>query len=608
MTKAVLEKIISETGTGYRGLFIIIDDKDANYKKQIHLYGDFPLLPNGAIINLDYEWNEEKQKGIVKNYVVPLTTHNLALFEKIADFNVDLFKAKLAFHKAMGIQWRKLDKSFVNPYAYYSFPIADRIFVKTTRPEDSDVRLKAIVKELIGISRKNRKDRMTLEEYLKYFDKVEKAGSFPSLPYSVKVDMINCDSLSWEGNEIIDVEVREAQKYIEKDMRFRQKIKDTLLTDDEIMDVDTDGLDEEQIEALKSLKVTTPSVITGGAGAGKTTVIMTVLHCFNQARPGSQVLLLAPTGRASRRLADVTDYNASTIHKALRLIPKDDGCAEFTMYSEHNKLPHDLVIVDESSMIDTMLMAQLLKAVKDEAKLIFVGDHQQLYPVGVGEPFFDFMNSDYCDVYRLLHNHRQNKNDIEKNANLANAEKPFEAGVGVKIADVPLSYIPTLLHKIENANGELASPSQVQIMSPYNRFNRKINDILKKKNENGKRFSVNDKVIAVRNTEDYCNGDVGFVTDVPERGIQIQFEDGRRVYVEQANMDDIQLAYSITVHKMQGSECKRVYLFLPKKDKGIIGKRLLYTAVTRAKDELFIYYYDEDEARLEVVGNNRKQA
>ena len=601
--KMVLLKIISQTGTGYHGLFSVIDSSDQErYKKTIHLLGDFPVVPCGCVIDSAYEWNSEKGKGRIDDYKFDLTPHNRKLFESISGFDIETFKSKLEFHKTMGILWRKLEKTFDNPYAYYSFRRADRIFYKTNRPADSKIRLDAILKETVNLSRKCRKDHMTLEEYLRYVSAVEKMGAFKELPYIAKIEMLNSKYFTYDGVTITDVEIGEAQYYIEKDLHYRQKIKEELLSEDELKCAVTEGLDKEQIEAIRCLKNTTPSIVTGGAGVGKTTVVSAIINCFNQCRPLSNILLLAPTGRASRRLADVTGWPASTIHKALRLIPKDDGYAEFTMYSEHNKLPHDLVIVDESSMIDTMLMSQLLKAIKDEAKIIFVGDHQQLYPVGVGEPFFDFMNSEYCDVFRLMHNHRQSKNDIEKNARRANINMPFVEGEGVRIADVPWSYIPELLKKIERSNGELASPSQMQIVSPFNRINRKINSILQKSKDVDQRFSINDKVIATRNTEDYCNGDIGFVVGVPEHGLDIQFEDGRRIHVNQPEMDDIELAYSISIHKMQGSESSKIYLFLPKKQNKFIEKRLLYTAITRAKDKLFIYYYDEDEAKLPVIG------
>lgn len=598
MTSVVLIKIISEASNGYHGLFMVMDEKDDRYNKKIHLFGNFPSVPYGVTMGVEYKWDCERKKGLISDYEIYYSERNLRIFSKVEGFDVETFKAKVAFHKVMGILWRKIDKTFDDPYARYSFQKADKIFKKTNKPADSKVRLNALIKETIARSRKYRKDRFTIEEFLTYIARIERYGAFDPLPVTTKMSLLESDAFAYENGEIVDVEIQNAQQYIERSLIFRKRVKEELLSEEEINNAVTEGLDEEQIHAIHSLRYTTPSIVTGGAGVGKTTVVTTIINCFNQVRPLSEILLLAPTGRASRRLYDVTGWKASTIHKALCLIPKEDGCEEFQKYSEHNKLPHDLVIVDESSMIDTLLMAQLLKAVKEETKIIFVGDHQQLFPVGVGEPFFDFMNNECCDVFHLVHNHRQGKNDIEKNANLALQDKPFEAGSGVKIANVPWRYIPTLLHKIEQANGALASPSQMQIMSPFNRMNRKINEILRKHPEENKRFAVNDKIIAIRNTDDYCNGDVGFVTGVPERGLEVQFEDGRRIYIEQSNLDDIQLAYSITVHKMQGSECKRIYLFLPKNKGEFIGKRLLYTAVTRAKEELFIYYYDEEEAKL----------
>ena len=280
------------------------------------------------------------------------------------------------------------------------------------------------------------------------------------------------------------------------------------------------------------------------------------------------VLLIAPTGKAARRLAEKTKMPATTIHGALRKVPDDD----YVFYNSKNLLPYRLIIVDESSMVDTSLMYDLLSAVEKSSKIIFVGDHNQLYPVGYGEPFFDFMKT--LEVYRLTINHRQAEGtDILKNAL---AGMPLECGRGVTVRHISFMEIGNLLTRDEDT----------QIISPYNDLNRQINAFLRKGEE---QLNEGDKIMTIRNTKSYCNGDIGTVVSANSKGVTIEIE-GKRIVVKNSHRKDITLAYAITVHKMQGSEAKRVMVFLPEND-SMVDKRLLYTAVTRAREELEVYYY-----------------
>ena len=244
-------------------------------------------------------------------------------------------------------------------------------------------------------------------------------------------------------------------------------------------------------------------------------------------------------------------------------------------YNSKNLLPYRLIIVDESSMVDTSLMYDLLSAVEKSSKIIFVGDHNQLYPVGYGEPFFDFMKT--LEVYRLTINHRQAEGtDILNNAKNALAGMPLECGRGVTVRHISFMEIGDLLTRDEDT----------QIISPYNDLNRQINAFLRKGEE---QLNEGDKIMTIRNTKSYCNGDIGTVVSADSKGVTIEIE-GKRIVVKNSHRKDITLAYAITVHKMQGSEAKRVMVFLPEND-SMVDKRLLYTAVTRAREELEVYYY-----------------
>ena len=242
-------------------------------------------------------------------------------------------------------------------------------------------------------------------------------------------------------------------------------------------------------------------------------------------------------------------------------------------------------------------MYDLLKATNKASKLVFVGDHNQLYPVGYGEPFFRFM--DVMEIYRLKQNHRQSEDtDILYMANRALQNLPVMNGSGVSVKEIEYSDIPKVLDWYLCGNGY---DENSQVISPFNTTNSDINTYVQEQNarKNGflkqdEQYSegklyVGDKIMTVRNTEHYCNGDIGYVSTVNEKEITVQIE-GRQVVIPVKDKDDIQLAYAITVHKMQGSEADRIIVFLPRENR-MVEKRMLYTAFTRAKKELLIYYY-----------------
>ena len=368
---------------------------------------------------------------------------------------------------------------------------------------------------------------------------------------------------------------KEKEEFVRQDIEERKQQEYELLTKDEIQayidKIKDSTLEQEQIDTLWSLRTSLPCIITGGAGVGKTTVIQNIIECYSMHYKKKNVLLIAPTGKAARRLAEKTKMPATTIHGALRKVPDDD----YVFYNSKNLLPYRLIIVDESSMVDTSLMYDLLSAVEKSSKIIFVGDHNQLYPVGYGEPFFDFMKT--LEVYRLTINHRQAEGtDILNNAKNALAGMPLECGRGVTVRHISFMEIGDLLTRDEDT----------QIISPYNDLNRQINAFLRKGEE---QLNEGDKIMTVRNTKSYCNGDIGTVVSANSKGVTIEIE-GKRIVVKNSHRKDITLAYAITVHKMQGSEAKRVMVFLPEND-SMVDKRLLYTAVTRAREKLEVYYY-----------------
>lgn len=540
--------------------------------KSVCISGNLPELYHGMVIGLELEGTK------VIDYSLELSSKNIAVLQK-NEINIKQYAETLENHKSLkqqGYSWEIAKAEMPKVYESLPFCDADKVHKKIVNNAQDPCRITAINKKVVESARRHRKIRYQIEEYLSYFDEVEQEGAYQRLMLSLKIMCLEASQYGFKNNTVYDNEMKAKEEFLTKSIQERILLERSLLTKNEIVDyiksVRDNGLAEEQLNVLWCLINSNPCIVTGGAGVGKTTVIKNIIDCYAMHYSRKHILLIAPTGKASRRLAEKTQMPASTIHKALRKNPEDD----YVYYSDKNPLPHRLIIVDESSMIDTELMYDLLKAVDNTSKLIFVGDHNQLYPVGYGEPFFDFMK--ILRVYRLTVNHRQaDGTDILKAAgNVLNGKDIFN-GTGVTIRHITYQDIGDILTSDDN----------VQIISPYNALNSQINGYLKKGED---WLNVGDKVMMTKNTKKYCNGDIGVITKIDAKNnISIDIE-GTTVIVKDTHKSDITLAYAITIHKMQGSESDKVIIFIPENDT-LVDKRMMYTAITRAKKELEIYYY-----------------
>ena len=562
---------------------VVVDLANKNYKaNKLCVTGNLPELYQGMFIELTLDRAENKKTSFVTNYKVDFDEEKTIAALKKAEVDVSTYRQTVENHerfKDEGISFKDVSKGIENIYGIKSFPQADRIHSEAVGDPLDPVRLKAIVNEIFTISRKQFIS-FDMDSYLDLFEKVQQQGAYEPLSIADMVNVLAMDCFEIKDLLIWDRELKEKEDFVKSNISERANAEYRLLSGNEVERYKTliegQGLEEEQIDVLDCLTTSAPSVITGGAGTGKTTVIKNIIECYDYYYTNSEILLIAPTGKASRRLAYKTGLPASTIHKALRKTPEDD----FVYYHENNPLPHRLIIVDEASMIDTQLMYDLLSAIDKHSKVIFVGDHNQLYPVGYGEPFFDFLKE--LDVYELVKNHRQEENsDILAQADNVLNDKMLEDGRGVNIWNICTNDIRYML---EN-EFPIEQRESTQILSPFNEFNHRVNMMCKRGTDD---LNINDKVILVTNTNDYCNGDIGFITDITADGIEIRIDD-RKVFVEPNHYDDIRLAYAITIHKMQGSEADRVIVFLPKGREP--DRRMLYTAVTRARKQLDVFYY-----------------
>ncbi len=381
-------------------------------------------------------------------------------------------------------------------------------------------------------------------------------------------------------------------------------------------------LDEHQAQAVKEAVRNGLLVITGGPGTGKTTTINTIIRYFEM--EGMDIFLAAPTGRAAKRMSETTGFEARTIHRMLELNGGMEGSAGFER-NETNPLETDLVIIDEMSMVDITLMNSLLKAIAPGTRLILVGDINQLPSVGPGSVLKDIIQSEAFNVVMLTKIFRQaSTSDIIVNAHKINRGeevsldnksmdffflKRYEADI---IINVVLQLVKQKLPKFVDA-----TPYDIQVLTPMRKGLlgvERLNGILqqylnppdqsKREKEHGDMvFREGDKVMQTKNNYqlewEICtkfgltvdkgmgifNGDMGIITEINDfaETMTVEFDEGRKVEYSYKLLDELELAYAITIHKSQGSEYPAVVIPLLSGPSMLMNRNLLYTAVTRAR-------------------------
>lgn len=402
--------------------------------------------------------------------------------------------------------------------------------------------------------------------------------------------------------DVPDIEIEERLRQIEKQTKM--------------------DLDEHQVEAVKEAVRNGLLVITGGPGTGKTTTINTIIRYFEL--EGMDIFLAAPTGRAAKRMSETTGFEARTIHRMLELNGGMEGNAGFEK-NEQNPLETDVIIIDEMSMVDISLMYSLLKAIAAGTRLILVGDVNQLPSVGPGSVLKDIIDSNEFHTVKLTKIFRQaSTSDIIVNAHKINRGEPvsldnksmdffflkrYEAD---KIINVTLQLIKQKLPKFVGA-----SEYDIQVLTPMRKGLlgvERLNGILqmylnpadkrKREKEHGSTiFREGDKVMQTKNNYQLeweirskyglCidkgtgifNGDMGIIEEINDfaETMTVSFDEGRMVEYPYKLLDELELAYAVTIHKSQGSEYPAVVIPLLSGPRMLMNRNLLYTAVTRAK-------------------------
>ena len=368
---------------------------------------------------------------------------------------------------------------------------------------------------------------------------------------------------------------------------------------------------DSQTHAIRTAVSSKFTVITGGPGVGKTTIVNAILRILAGHKDDVMVRICAPTGRAAKRVSELTGREAMTIHRMLEINP-DTGAFR---YNAEKPIDCGLLVVDESSMIDVMLMRSLLEAVPDDAAIVMVGDADQLPSVGPGRVLADVMESGEIKVVKLTEIYRQGeKSRVVENAHRINAgrlpdlsrpagESDFYFQPVATPTDAVNLILKLVADRIPKRFG-FDPVKDVQVLCPMNRgevgvqsLNARLKEVLNpaaldaSKPEEGTGFSSGDKVMQIRNdySKGIFNGDIGFVMDVVEEedSLLVQF-DGRDLIIGPEDIDGLMPAYAVTVHKSQGSEFPAVVVPILNQHWVMLKRNLLYTAVTRARELLVL--------------------
>lgn len=425
------------------------------------------------------------------------------------------------------------------------------------------------------------------------------------------------------------------------DLQLRYEMPENEL-EQAIIDIEKETavrLDDIQKEAVKSAITAGVAIITGGPGTGKTTIIDAIIKYFN--KQGLEIRLCAPTGRAAKRMTESTGWPAQTIHRLLEFngaLESEDNRSRGLKFGRNagNPLECDAIIVDEMSMVDSYIFYSLIQAIVYGTRLILVGDVNQLPSVGAGNVLKDIIKSTCFPVTVLSKIFRQeNGSDIVFNAHKIN--KGEHLAINNKSKDfffIPRNGSNNIINEVnvlisDNLPKYLGiSPQDIQVLSPMRKYevgvenlNVKLQTLLNpasfgksEKDKNGIIFRVGDKIMQIKNNYKkewkiygvsaagkgkglvidegvgVFNGDVGVITEISDydEEIVVLFDDGREAVYTYAELDELEHAFAVTIHKSQGSEYPAVIIPLLTGPKKLLNRNLLYTAITRAKKMVVI--------------------
>ena len=512
-----------------------------------------------------------------------------------------------------------------------SFPRVDSIFVAKYQKDSSSRVAGAIVYMIKTLSMTYGHTYFSKEEVNSYLFRVLKVEVSEKVVADAYNSLLADERIVIKDDRLYLWEMYEAETLIARRLRLlahEDKIKYKNL-DTKIKEIETHyGIvyTDEQLDAIKLAITRKVAIITGGPGTGKTTILKGILDLYkvlsssDKIRLNEQIALLAPTGRASKRMSEVTNFEASTIHRFLKW-NKDTNRFQI---NEYNKSSVSFVIIDEASMIDTMLLANLLKGLKSSCHIVFVGDANQLPSVAAGDVLNDMIESKELPVYALKNWHRQGSDS---------KIIPFAHRINEGILDKELlnsgsdlEFIPCKDNEIIKVIGNICkdyNSYDLQVLAPIYK-NRNgiyaINDHLQKlwnpKSPSKKEIEGNegiyrekDKVIQLANMKDESvfNGDIGVIDRIKLLGnkeLYIDY-DGNLVKYTKSMLQNFTLGYAISIHKSQGSEFDTVLIPFTFDYRKMLYRKLIYTGVTRCKKKLILV--GDINALEQAIRNNQEQ-
>lgn len=579
------------------------------------------------IAGIFYEQREMRKTIIfLQEYGISLT-YSIKIYNKYKQRTMDI----------VGNNPYKLAEDIIG----IGFKTADEIAMKMGIHRDSIHRVKAGIMYLLNRASING------HTYLPRNELIDNAEEMLLVPYELIENalielQINKQAIT---KEVEDENITYNMMFYHLELNVARKIYDLAQfdyelpsdADKEIKDIEETSnisFDEYQKEAIKEGIRNGVIVITGGPGTGKTTTINSIIELLE--RQGLDVLLAAPTGRAAKRMTEATGRQAQTIHRLLEIsfMNSDDNSNRFEKH-EDNPLECDALIVDEASMIDIVLMNSLLKALIPGTRLIIVGDKDQLPSVGPGNVLKDIIESKRVKVVKLEKIFRQaresaiimnaHKINSGEHIDLSNKKSDFfyikrstAGGILEQIKTLTKTRLPKFAKCSPFEGIQILSPMRKGLLGTIN-LNKVLQETLnppdKDKNEKVFRdvlFREGDKVMQIKNNYNLAwqiknnynftidegvgvfNGDIGIVSEINQytNKLKVKFEDDKVVEYEHANLEELELAYAVTIHKSQGSEYPVVVIPLLTGPSMLLIRNLLYTAVTRAKKYVVIVGLD----------------
>lgn len=557
-------------------IYDILYNEQMSYKTVMHLQDmGFSMSESVKI----YETYKEKSITVVENNVYEI----IDKISGIGFLTIDKIGLKLGINKEderrieAGILYSMYDLCISSGNTFSHF---NEIYLRTIKHLDLSIDVNTFEYYLLKLNKSNDVIIMEDKYILKDIYEIEKSISskISVLVSSPKVEIKGLESVLSMLENVFSIEYNELQK-----------------------------------NAIKTSLENKINIITGGPGTGKTTIIKGIVEAYkqiekiNDIRLNDEMVLLAPTGRAARRIIETTNFKASTIHKFL----KWDKETDTFQINKYNKSKAKIVIIDESSMIDIFLFNSLLEGLSDNVRIIMVGDYNQLPSVLPGQVLKDLIDSNVVPIIKLNELYRQKEDSYI--ITLANEIKTGSLNEKFTEKKSDYNFIETQKEQVDFVICELCKKAiekgydynKVQVLAPMykglngiNNLNNKLQEIFNPKSKEKDEYVYNDiifregdKVLQTKNINDLeiSNGDIGIIDSITKTtnniSAMINF-DGVVVEFSKKNFEDLKLGYAISIHKSQGSEFDIVIMPMDLSFKRMLYRKLLYTGITRAKKSL----------------------